>query len=274
MSSALNKSIFKIGAGACLSLLLAASPVSAAPAGNAGAAKPAPAKSTPAASSDPTLSAARANFAKANYAAVIKQLSVATTAPTNSEAQYLLGMSYLKTKDLAKARVHLRSATHLGRGSASAQKANLALMAMPRPMISPKTGAQTRMIASMLGIGRTRGIGGAGLPTVIDFYAAWCQPCKQVDTALNKAKATYAEKVSFMRVDVDDPNSQAIMDQYDVSPIPTMVFLNGEGEVVSYSIGFAGDNNIASNIKKLLPPATASQPESTKTATTNDTQAK
>jgi thioredoxin 1 len=146
---------------------------------------------------------------------------------------------------------------HLGRGSASAQKANLALMALPKQMISPKTGPQTRMIASMLGIGRTRGIGGAGLPTVIDFYAAWCQPCKQVDSALTKAKATYAEKVSFMRVDVDDPNSQPIMDQYDVSPIPTMVFLNSEGEVVSYSIGFAGDNSIASSIKKLLPPATA-----------------
>ena len=185
----------------------------------------------------------------------LKDLQVKVTAdPKNAEAQYLLGQAYLKSKNTLKAREHFRAAVRLGRGSASAQRANLALMAMPAQMIKPKTGPQTRMIAAMLGLGlgRTRGMGGAALPTVIDFYANWCQPCKQIDTALAKVKTNYAEKVTFMRVDVDDPNSQTLMDQYEVSPIPTLVFLNPEGEVVSYSIGSSSEGSISSSINKIL----------------------
>ncbi len=172
--------------------------------------------------------------------------------PKNADVHLLLGQAYLKSKNNLKAREHFRLAVRLGRGSLSAQKANLALMSMPSHMIKPKTGPQTRMIAAMLGLGRTRGLGGAAMPTVIDFYADWCQPCKQLDSALAKVKSTYSERVTFMRVDVDDPNSQPLMDQYDVSPIPTMVFLNPDGEVASYSIGITNESNIASNINKIL----------------------
>ena len=98
--------------------------------------------------------------------------------------------------------------------AANAQKANLALMSLPKQLIAPKTGAQTRMIASMLGLGRSRGIGGEARPTIIDFYANWCQPCKQVDQALSKVQGTYGERISLMRIDVDDPNNQMLMDQY------------------------------------------------------------
>lgn len=183
----------------------------------------------------------------------IKDLEAKLAAnPKSAEIHLALGQAYLKGKNTLKAREHFRSAVRLGHGSPSAQKANLALMSMPSQMIKPKTGPQTRMIAAMLGLGRTRGLGGAALPTVIDFYADWCQPCKQLDTALAKVKTTYGEKVTFMRVDVDDPNSQPLMDQYEVSPIPTVVFLNPEGEVVSYSIGFTGESSISSSINKIL----------------------
>ncbi|CAN5605258.1 hypothetical protein BH11CYA1_BH11CYA1_42170 [soil metagenome] len=192
------------------------------------------------------------NATKTNSASIPTLEAKVVSEPNNAEAHFLLGQAYLKSKDTLKAREHFRAAVRLGRGSASAQRANLALMAMPSQMIKPKTGPQTRMIASMLGLGRTRGMGGAALPTVIDFYANWCQPCKQLDTALAKVKTTYGEKVTFMRVDVDDPNSQPLMDQYEVSPIPTVVFLNPEGEVVSYSIGSSSEGSISSNINKIL----------------------
>ena len=197
----------------------------------------------------------KASVAKSNKPSVlsIKDLEAKLGAnPKSAEVQLLLGQAYLKSKNNLKAREHFRLAVRVGRGSPSAQKANLALMSLPSQMIKPKTGPQTRMIAAMLGLGRTRGLGGAALPTVIDFYADWCQPCKQLDSALAKVKTTYSERVTFMRVDVDDPNSQPLMDQYDVSPIPTMVFLNPDGEVASYSIGFTSESNIASSINKIL----------------------
>ncbi|MBU6455296.1 MAG: hypothetical protein KGS72_26230 [Cyanobacteria bacterium REEB67] len=192
--------------------------------------------------------------AKASSLKAMAELEATVQAkPESADAQLAFGLALSQAKSYDKARQHLRLALRLGKGAAVAQKANLALMALPKWMQAPRTGAKTRMIASMLGLGRTRG--GEAKPTVIDFYAAWAQPCKQLDCAISKAKSTYGDKVTFITVNVDDPNSQTIMDQYDVSPIPTMVFLNPEGEVVTYSVGYSGDGQVNAGIKKILPTA-------------------
>ncbi|MBA3857110.1 MAG: hypothetical protein C0507_09415 [Cyanobacteria bacterium PR.3.49] len=172
--------------------------------------------------------------------------------PTSCEAHYLLGQSYCKVKQFVKAKDEYRRAIRLGKGNKNAQLANQAMMQLPKSVLSPKTGADTRMIASVLGLARVRGAEGESKPTVIDFYASWCQPCKQTNQALDKLKGSYGDKVSFMRVDVDDPNNERIIDQYEVSPIPTLVFLNGEGEVVTFTIGFSGEKGIDDGIKKIL----------------------
>ncbi len=171
--------------------------------------------------------------------------------PASAEGHLLLGQAYNKLKIYDKAREQLRLAIRTGAGGPSAQKANLALLSLPKHLQAPKSGPQTRLIASMLGLGRSRG--GEAKPTVIDFYAPWCQPCKQLDSVITKAKATYADKINFMAVNVDDPGSQTIMDQYDVSPIPTMIFLNPDGEVITYSVGYSGDTSVNDGIKKILP---------------------
>lgn len=171
--------------------------------------------------------------------------------PEDAAARLALGQALLLKKDFARAKVELRTAIRLGKGSAVSQKANTALLTLPKSFVKPKTGAETRMIASMLGLGRTRGLEGSK-PTVIDFSAKWCQPCKQLDGVIGKLKTDYGDKVAFMRVDVDDPNSQALLDQYEVSPIPTVVFLNTEGEVVNYSVGYSGENSVKDGISKIL----------------------
>jgi len=172
--------------------------------------------------------------------------------PNSCEAHLMLGQTYCKVKQYVKAKDELRRAIRLGKGNKNAQLANQSLMLLPKNILSPKTGSDTRMIASMLGLSRVRGGDGASKPTVIDFYASWCQPCKQTNTALDKLKESYGDRVSFMRVDVDDPNNERIIDQYEVSPIPTLVFLNTEGEVVSFTIGFSGEKGIDDGIKKIL----------------------
>ena len=172
--------------------------------------------------------------------------------PNSCEAHLLLGQSYCKVKQYVKAKDALRRAIRLGKGNKNAQMANQSLMQLPKNILSPKVGSDTRMIASMLGLSRVRGADGETKPTVIDFYASWCQPCKQTNTALDKLKESYGDRVSFMRVDVDDPDNERIIDQYEVSPIPTLVFLNTEGEVVSFTIGFSGEKGIDDGIKKIL----------------------
>jgi thiol-disulfide isomerase/thioredoxin len=199
------------------------------------------------------LTAGKSLMAKGQYKEAAISLEKAVKAsPASAEGQLLLGQAYVKLKTYDKAREHLRLAIRTGSGGASAQKANLALMTLPRHMIAPKSGPGTRLIASMLGLGRSRG--GEAKPTVIDFSASWCQPCNNLNAVIAKAKAAYGDKVTFMTVNVDDPGSQTIMDQYDVSPIPTMVFLNPDGEVVTYAVGFSGDDgSVNAGIKKILP---------------------
>lgn len=174
---------------------------------------------------------------------------VVKAVPDSCQAHFLLGQIYCKLKNLEKGKKHLRTAIRVGQGSINAQKANQALMLLPVAAIKPKTGADTRLIAMSLGIGRERGLA-ASKATVIDFYANWCQPCKQLDQTIEKLKGDqkYAGSVNFLKVDVDDPNSQALVDQYEISPIPTVVFINDQGEVVSFCVGFSGESKIISGI--------------------------
>lgn len=200
------------------------------------------------------LACGKACLNKGQYAQAVKDLEeVVKRSPSSCEGHMLLGKALCKMKNYTRAKQHLRTAIRVGKGSANAQQANQLLMSLPRTLTAPKTGADTRMISAILGIGgRDRGAG-EPKPTVIDFYASWCKPCKDLTPLLEKAKAQYGDKVKFMKVDVDDPNNEQIVEQYEVSPIPTVVFLNPEGEVITYSIGFSGEQQVSEGIKKILP---------------------
>lgn len=62
--------------------------------------------------------------------------------------------------------------------------------------------------------------------TVVDMFAEWCGPCKQIAPMLNEL-ATQKPNVTFLKVDVDE--AQDIAQQYRISAMPTFVFFkNGE----------------------------------------------
>ncbi len=203
-----------------------------------------------------SLASAKALMAKGQYKAALSHLesAVSKSEANNAECHYLAGEAYFKTGNYALGRKHLRQAVRLGRGSTYAQKANLVLMKLPKDFTAPRTGADTRLLASLFGISQQRGAGGQSRATIINFYAKWCAPCKEMDKTLAKMHQEYDDKINIMRVDVDDPKNDQLIDQYEVSPIPTVVFLNPEGEVVTYSVGFSGEANINDCIKKILSP--------------------
>jgi thioredoxin 1 len=210
-----------------------------------------------AATTPSALTIGKGKMAKGDYTNAVKTLeAVVKSEPTNCEAHFCLGQSYAKLKNFIKAREHFRTAIKVGKGSPGAIKANTALMTLPKNLIAPKTGPDTRFIAKSLGIlSRERGADGEAKPTVMDFYASWCQPCKQLEPLIAKAKSDYGDKVNFMSINVDDPNNESLIEQYGVSPIPTLVFLSPEGEVVTYSIGYQGENGVSSGLKKILGPS-------------------
>lgn len=66
-------------------------------------------------------------------------------------------------------------------------------------------------------------------PVLVDFYADWCVPCKQVPAILKEVKGELREQVRIIKVDVDkNPN---IATKYQIRSIPTlMIFKDGEAK--------------------------------------------
>lgn len=74
------------------------------------------------------------------------------------------------------------------------------------------------------------------VPVVVDFWAEWCGPCKQIGPALEELSEEMAGKVKIVKVNVDEnPNSPA---QLGVRGIPAL-FMFKNGEVVSNKTGAA-----------------------------------
>ena len=74
------------------------------------------------------------------------------------------------------------------------------------------------------------------IPVVVDFWAEWCGPCKQIGPALEELSVQYGDTVKIVKVNVDEnPNSPA---QMGVRGIPAL-FLFKDGQVVSNKIGAA-----------------------------------
>lgn len=67
----------------------------------------------------------------------------------------------------------------------------------------------------------------SGKPVLVDFWAEWCGPCRLVSPILDEISAEHGEKLTIVKVNVDEEPQLA--QQYGITSIPALqVFQNGE----------------------------------------------
>lgn len=82
---------------------------------------------------------------------------------------------------------------------------------------------------------------------LIDFWAAWCAPCRFVSPVVEQLARDYKGKVRFGKVNVDE--NQNIAARFNIRSIPTLMLFKG-GKVVDYIIGAVPRNQIEQKILK------------------------
>ena len=83
-----------------------------------------------------------------------------------------------------------------------------------------------------------------GKPTVLEFYADWCEACKEMAPDMVDAKRQNANKVDVVLLNVDNSRWNDLIEKYDVNGIPKLAFFDDKGEFRGFSLGVRKYNEL------------------------------
>jgi len=89
-------------------------------------------------------------------------------------------------------------------------------------------------------------------PTVVDFWAPWCENCKVSAATLNKIETEYKDKINFILINGDDPDALDLIDAFGVDAIPHLALINEDGYVETALIGTVNQKVLREDLNVLI----------------------
>ena len=102
-------------------------------------------------------------------------------------------------------------------------------------------------------------IGRNGRPTVVDFWAPWCENCKMAAPTLQAIEKEYEGKGNFVMVNADQGSAWPLVERFGVDAIPHLAMISAEGDVETALIGPIPRGVLRADLDVLLDNAAAAR---------------